>query len=89
MKGLMILVLLLATSMQTACGESAGDATVMPGSGAASSSAATGKLALPERKKMAPQPIPKFAEYKDVKVKKSTFFEYMNERVRIANDEVW
>ena len=82
----LIVAVLLVAGVHTACGQSGGDSADSPADNA---TVALQVLALPERAKVAPQPIPKFAEYKDVKAKKATFFEYMNERVRLANDEVW
>lgn len=43
----------------------------------------------PERTTDQPQPIPAFSEISDVKMKKQAFFEYMNAKVGVANDDVW
>tara|TARA_R110002072_G_scaffold1780_10_gene14818 strand:+ start:41544 stop:42404 length:861 start_codon:yes stop_codon:yes gene_type:complete len=35
------------------------------------------------------EPLPDFTQYKDVKKKKSAFFDFMHPRVKAANDAVW
>lgn len=79
MKLLIRQLLLWTLLLQVACG--AADSNI-PG-------AANTLLKRPARLQVEPQPVPPFADYRDTNEKKSAFFAYMNDKVRIANDEVW
>lgn len=46
-------------------------------------------LTLPEKLVATRQIIPDFADHQNIKEKKRAYFNYMNQKVRVANDEVW